>query len=133
MRIGARCKRALTAFPDKCRGRIEQMDWKGSELVSEPPAGFKKGADRINSIRMHPTEADAYFMLPCAEKTAAPGWGGPCSAICFLEVRMAQVKEQNPAPAQNRASDNSGEKRPRTRRPYYSCLLYTSPSPRDTR
>ena len=33
---------------------------------------------------------------------------------------MAQVKEQNPAPAQNRASDNSGEKRPRTRRPYYS-------------
>ena len=69
---------------------------------------------------MHPTEADACFMLPCAEKTAAPGWGGPCSAICFLEVRMAQVKEQNPAPAQNRASDNSGEKRPRTRRPYYS-------------
>jgi hypothetical protein len=51
------------------------MDWKGRELVSEPPAGFKKGADRINSIRMHPTEADAYFMLPCAEKTAAPGWG----------------------------------------------------------
>ena len=33
---------------------------------------------------------------------------------------MAQAKEQNPAPAQNRASDNSGEKRPRTRRPYYS-------------
>ena len=33
---------------------------------------------------------------------------------------MAQVKEQNPAPAQSRASDNSGEKRPRTRRPYYS-------------
>ena len=33
---------------------------------------------------------------------------------------MAQVKEQNPAPAQNRAGDNSGEKRPRTRRPYYS-------------
>ena len=30
---------------------------------------------------------------------------------------MAQVKEQNPAPAQNRAGDNSGEKRPRTRRP----------------
>ena len=42
MRIGARCKCALTAFPDKCRGRIEQMDWKGRELVAEPPACFEK-------------------------------------------------------------------------------------------
>ena len=36
---------------------------------------------------------------------------------------MAQVKEQNPAQAQNnpnRNSESGGEKRTRTRRPYYN-------------
>ena len=42
--------------------------------------------------------------------------------IDFLEVRMAQAKEQSQAMAQSRnnnASESTGEKRPRTRRPYY--------------
>ena len=60
--------------------------------------------------------------FPVQKRRPLPGGGGPCSAICFLEVRMAQVKEQNPAPAQNRAGDNSGEKRPRTRR--QKCSRY---------
>ena len=35
---------------------------------------------------------------------------------------MAQAKEQNHAPVQNRAAETTtgGEKRPRTRRPYYN-------------
>ena len=39
---------------------------------------------------------------------------------------MAQAKEQNHAPVQNRAAETTtgGEKRPRTRRPYYNLLMF---------
>ena len=43
---------------------------------------------------------------------------------------MAQVKEQNPAQAQNnpnRNSESGGEKRTRTRRPYYNRRPRRSP------